>query len=137
MIADENRQMTHLEAVVVHRSALGCLVLVASLALAACSSSSTSANSSGTPAGSTGAATTSGSPGPALRGDPVTLGVITDASGSSGSNSSMTETVNRWVSYTNNHGGVGGRPVKVIVKDSGNNAATALQAAKELVEQDH
>jgi branched-chain amino acid transport system substrate-binding protein len=101
------------------------------LFVAACSSSGNAGD--GSP---TAGATDHASPVPALTGAPVTLGVITDASGSSGSNTSMSETATRWVDYINGHGGIHGRPVKVIVKDSGNNAATALQDAKELVEQD-
>jgi branched-chain amino acid transport system substrate-binding protein len=42
-----------------------------------------------------------------------------------------------WGTYVNAHGGINGHPVKVIVKDDGQNPATALQNAKSLVEQDH
>jgi branched-chain amino acid transport system substrate-binding protein len=42
-----------------------------------------------------------------------------------------------WANEVNASGGLNGHPVKVIVKDDGGNPSTALQAAKELVEQDH
>src|SRR3954469_22741806 len=102
---------------------------VAAILIAGCSSSS-KAGGSDSPTKSS-APTSSAQ---ALSGAPVTLGVITDASGSTGENQSMTETSKRWVQYVNSHGGVNGHPVKVIVKDTKNNAATALQVAKELVE---
>lgn len=42
-----------------------------------------------------------------------------------------------WAAYTNAHGGLLGRQVRVVVKDDGGNAATSLAAVKELVEVDH
>jgi branched-chain amino acid transport system substrate-binding protein len=107
----------------------------ASLALAACSSSGSAGSTA-----ATSAATSSGSPAAssaaALTGDPVVFGVITDASGATGDNPSMQDTATRWVAYTNSHGGINGRPVKVIVMDTQDNAATALQDAQTLVQQD-
>lgn len=42
-----------------------------------------------------------------------------------------------WAKYTNAHGGINGHKVKVISMDDKLDAATALTAAKTLVEQDH
>lgn len=103
---------------------------VAIVGLAACSSSGSKGGGTSSQPGS------AGSSGPTLSGAAIVLGVITDASGSTGDNPSMQDTASRWVSYTNSHGGINGHPVKVIVKDTKNNAAKALQDAKELVEQD-
>jgi branched-chain amino acid transport system substrate-binding protein len=102
---------------------------VATLVISGCSSTG---GANGTSTNSVSASSSAA----ALSGAPVTLGVITDASGSTGENPSMAGTASRWVDYTNSHGGIGGHPVKVIVKDTQNNAATALQVAQELVEQD-
>lgn len=77
------------------------------------------------------------SSGPPLSGEPVVLGVITDETGSTGTKTGMRDTAERWVEYVNNNGGLDGRPVEVIVKDTKNNAATALQAAKDLVENEN
>jgi branched-chain amino acid transport system substrate-binding protein len=103
-------------------------VAAVALTVAACSSSGG--------AGSTAATPPVTSSGVAMSGDPVVFGVITDASGATGDNPSMQDTATRWVAYTNSHGGINGRPVKVIVLDTQDNAATALQDAQELVQQD-
>src|SRR4051794_12642133 len=79
---------------------------VAALLIAGCSSSSDGGSDRTTNSNS--AAPSSSAP--ALSGAPVTLGVITDASGSTGENSSMTETSKRWVDYVNSHGGINGHP---------------------------
>jgi branched-chain amino acid transport system substrate-binding protein len=42
-----------------------------------------------------------------------------------------------WASSVNAAGGINGHPVKMIALDDGGNPATALQDAKQLVEQDH
>jgi branched-chain amino acid transport system substrate-binding protein len=42
-----------------------------------------------------------------------------------------------WATFTNAHGGLNGHPVKVIVKDDGNNPATSLQVVKDLIENQH
>ncbi|HVV30616.1 MAG TPA: ABC transporter substrate-binding protein [Mycobacteriales bacterium] len=42
-----------------------------------------------------------------------------------------------WVQWTNDHGGLNGHPVKLVSHDDQNNPAKSLQYVKEMVEQDH
>ena len=46
-------------------------------------------------------------------------------------------TIQVWAKWVNAHGGINGYPVRVIVKDDGQNPATSLDYAKELVTRDH
>jgi branched-chain amino acid transport system substrate-binding protein len=73
-----------------------------------------------------------------LSGPKVVFGVIASQSGTGVTqNSDISTTAQSWQKYINAHGGIGGHPVSVIVKDDNNNAATALQDAQELIENDH
>lgn len=65
------------------------------------------------------------------------LGVISSDSGSFGANTDTPTTVHDWVNYTNSHGGINGHPIKLYYFDDGDNAATALQDAQSLVQNDH
>jgi branched-chain amino acid transport system substrate-binding protein len=42
-----------------------------------------------------------------------------------------------WARWVNAHGGINGFPVRIVVKDDGENPATSLDQAKELVTQNH
>jgi branched-chain amino acid transport system substrate-binding protein len=78
------------------------------------------------------------STGSTLTGPKVVFGVIASESGPGVTqNSDISTTAKNWQDYVNAHGGIGGSPVSVIVKDDNNNAATALQDAQELVQNDH
>jgi branched-chain amino acid transport system substrate-binding protein len=65
------------------------------------------------------------------------VGVISSDSGSFGANTDTPTTVHDWVNYTNDHGGINGHPIKLYYYDDGDNAATALQDAQNLVQKDH
>jgi branched-chain amino acid transport system substrate-binding protein len=45
--------------------------------------------------------------------------------------------INAWVGWVNNHGGIDGHPVKVIVKDDKGIPTVAVSAAKTLIQDDH
>jgi branched-chain amino acid transport system substrate-binding protein len=105
-----------------------CVVALAGVGLvSACGGSSSSGpSSSGSPSAS------------ALSGPKVVFGVIASESGTGVTqNSDVSTAAKDWQDYTNAHGGIGGDPVSVIVKDDSNNAATALQDAQELIKNDH
>jgi branched-chain amino acid transport system substrate-binding protein len=75
--------------------------------------------------------------GPKLTGDPIVVGTICGCTGPQAASLSLVrDAADAWAQSVNNSGGINGHPVKMIVKDSASNPATALQAAKELVEQD-
>jgi len=106
------------------RKTLATLAAVTLFALAAC--------------GSSGSGGSSGSSGPKLTGDPIVIGTLGGYTGNqSGQNGLVDDTMQVWADYINDNGGVNGHPVKLIVKDDAGDPAKALQAAKELVEQDH
>jgi branched-chain amino acid transport system substrate-binding protein len=94
------------------------------VALAGCSSSSKPSSHPGT----TGQAT----------GSPIVVGSIGTYSGPLASSFGGVEaTLNAWVSYTNAHGGINGHPVKLIIKDDGGSATTAVADLQTLVQEDH
>jgi branched-chain amino acid transport system substrate-binding protein len=70
-------------------------------------------------------------------GSTYAVGVISSDSGTFGANTDTPTTVHDWVNYTNSHGGINGHPVKLYYYDDGNSAATALQDAQNLVQNDH
>lgn len=120
---------------------------VGALAITACSSSSTSgtaaaaAASSGAAAAS-GAASAAASSGAAASGSapagaPLVFGVISSDSGYGGNNPDVPATAADWQAYVNAHGGIAGHPVQVIVEDDADNAAKALQAAQDLIQNKH
>lgn len=120
---------------------------LALLMLAACSSggstaggnSSAAAGSSGAAAGSSSAAAASSSAAAgsssAAGGKEIVIGNIGSYTGpQSGSIGPTKAVLEAWAADTNAAGGIGGRPVRLVIKDDGSNATTSLGAAKELVE---
>jgi branched-chain amino acid transport system substrate-binding protein len=98
-------------------SATGALALVA----AGCSSNSSGASSAGS----------SGS-------SEITIGSIDTLTGPEASGfAGVQQTQQAWADYTNAHGGIDGHKVKLVILDDGGSGPTALQDAKQLVEQDH
>ncbi len=78
------------------------------------------------------------SSGPALKGDPIVIGTIGGYSGNAaGSQGLIDEATQVWADYVNHNGGINGHPVKLIIKDDANDPAKALQAAKELIDEDN
>ena len=72
-----------------------------------------------------------------LKGDPIVIGTICSCSGvQAAALGKSSEGIKAWTKQVNAAGGLNGHPVKLIVKDDGGDPAKALQAAKELVEQD-
>lgn len=87
---------------------------------------------------SSGGASSGGSPASNLTGPKIVIGVIASESGTGvATNSDISTTAKDWQDYVNAHGGINGSPVSVIVKDDSNNAATALQDAQDLIQNDH
>lgn len=78
-----------------------------------------------------------GSSAPKLSGDPIVIGTFGSFTGPNeavlGKGSIGIEA---WVDDVNRNGGLNGHPVKLVVKDDASDPAKALQAVKELVEQD-
>jgi branched-chain amino acid transport system substrate-binding protein len=67
----------------------------------------------------------------------IVIGTICSCSGTASSiMAKATDGISAWVEKTNAAGGLNGHPIKLIIKDDGGEPAKALQAAKELVEQD-
>jgi branched-chain amino acid transport system substrate-binding protein len=100
-------------------------LVAASIGLAACGSNSSH--------------TTAASASPSTGGkQPFVVGMICSCTGPEssavGNNISV---IKAWADSVNASGGINGYPVKVITMDDQQNAATSLQDAKELVEQDH
>lgn len=72
-----------------------------------------------------------------LKGDPIVIGTICSCSGAQASAlGKSSEGIKAWTKKINDAGGLNGHPVKLIVKDDGGDPARALQAAKELVEEE-
>jgi branched-chain amino acid transport system substrate-binding protein len=128
---------------------MGCIALSV-VGLAACGSSSKSSSSSSTTAASTPASTSAATStaattstaastsATAATGAPLVVGAICSCSGAvSASLSGNDRVLAAWASSVNAAGGINGHPVKVINKDDAGTPATALQAAKDLVTNDH
>jgi len=97
------------------------------LAAAGCSSSSPSGG------GGSGPGSANHLPGPSF-----VLGAIGSYSGAQSSSIGLVDDTSKvWAKWINDNGGINGHPVKLIVKDDALDPGKALQAAKELVEQDH
>jgi branched-chain amino acid transport system substrate-binding protein len=73
----------------------------------------------------------------AASGAPIVLGNVSTNTRNGQTDNSLPEALQAWASWTNAHGGVNGRPVKVITKDDNGDVSQAVAAVKELVEQDH
>jgi len=72
-----------------------------------------------------------------LEGDPIVIGTICSCSGAQAAAlGKSAEGIKAWTKQVNDAGGLNGHPVKLIVKDDGGDPAKALQAAKELVEEE-
>ena len=72
-----------------------------------------------------------------LKGDPIVIGTICSCSGvQAAALGKSAEGIKAWTKKVNDGGGLNGHPVKLIVKDDGGDPAKALQAAKELVEEE-
>lgn len=96
---------------------------VAALALAVVALTATACSSSGGSGGSS---------------DTIAIGNIGTYSGGNSTNFvSAQATINAWAQWTNAHGGIAGKQVKLYVLDDGGSASKALTDAKELVQQDH
>ena len=71
-------------------------------------------------------------------GEPIVLGTIGGYTGNQAASAGLVDDASKvWEKSVNARGGINGHPVKLIVKDDAADPAKALQAAKELVEQDH
>jgi branched-chain amino acid transport system substrate-binding protein len=112
--------------------------VVAALALAACGSSSSNKSTSGAASGGGNSQAASATTGSRPAGAAIKLGMICSCSGPQAAVlNSMGKVASAWADSVNSAGGINGHPVDLIVKDDGQNPATSLQDAKELVEQDH
>jgi branched-chain amino acid transport system substrate-binding protein len=82
-----------------------------------------------------GGATSAGAASPT--GTPLVVGVVSTDSGATGTTADTSTTVQDWTKYVNSHGGINGHPVKVDYFNDADSAATALQDATTLIENDH
>jgi branched-chain amino acid transport system substrate-binding protein len=72
------------------------------------------------------------------KGAPIVIGMICSCTGpESSAVGNNIEVIQTWAKWVNAGGGINGHPVKVDALDDQQNAATSLQDAKQLVEQDH
>lgn len=114
-------------------------MVCASMAVAgvtACGSDSENNSDAGSSssAGSTATQVTANVP----KGDPITVGMICSCSGAqSAALSGADEVIRAWADDVNRAGGLNGHPLKVVVKDDAGDPAKSLQAAKDLVENEH
>ena len=71
-------------------------------------------------------------------GSPIVIGTVGGFTGAQASSQGgVPKALQAWADDVNATGGLGGHPVKLIVKDLGDNLAGGQTAVKELVEQDH
>lgn len=104
-------------------TAVAMSLAVSALALTACSDGSAT---SGTPSSSN-----------TLKGEPIVIGTICSCSGAQAAALGKSSAgISAWVKLVNDNGGLNGHPVRLVVKDDAGDPAKALQAAKELVEQE-
>lgn len=69
-----------------------------------------------------------------LKGSPIVLGAMVNVSGVTGaSEATAADVLKAWAAHTNENGGIGGHPVKLEVKDTKGDAATATAAAQALI----
>lgn len=72
-----------------------------------------------------------------LKGDPIVIGTFGSFTGPNEAVLGKASVgVEAWVKDINDNGGLNGHPVKLMIRDDASDPAKALQAAKELVEQD-
>jgi branched-chain amino acid transport system substrate-binding protein len=123
----------------IRRAGVAILVVGIVVLVTACGGTSSSSDSAGS-GSSSGASTSAGgaSSGGAGKGAPIVVGSICSCSGPDAPSDALTgPTMQIWEKWVNAHGGVNGHPVQVDVLDDGADAATSLQDAKRLVQQDH
>jgi len=104
-------------------AAVAAAAIAMSAATAGCSSSggNSAVSASGAPAGRT-----------------VTVGFIGTVSGATASSfGGLPDVLDAWASSVNAAGGLGGEPVRIVVKDTGTGTEPGLADAKELIAQDH
>jgi branched-chain amino acid transport system substrate-binding protein len=70
-------------------------------------------------------------------GSPIVLGNVSSNTRAGKTDVALPETLQAWAKWTNAHGGINGRPVKVVTRDDTGDPAIAVSQVKELVEQDH
>ena len=88
--------------------------------------------------GSNSSSDSGGASGPAVKGDPIVIGTVGGYSGNQAGSQGLVDDASKvWADYVNHNGGINGHPVKLIIKDDANDPAKALQAVKELIDQDH
>jgi branched-chain amino acid transport system substrate-binding protein len=115
------------------RLGAGVLILVASLVLAACGSSSSKTSNGSN--GSTGSTGSNGSTGAA--GAPIRIGMLCSCTGFFQTTlGAMPALVSVWEKAVNDAGGINGHPVQVLLKDVADSPAKAQAAARELATSD-
>lgn len=124
-----------------HRRALVAMAVITAFAGIAAGCGDDGGSSTATTAGSgttaTGAATTAGAAAAKPTGEPIKLGLAVALTGPSASSyKSSPDVAKAWVEWVNTEkGGIGGRPVEVVVEDTAGQAASAQAAGKKLVEE--
>ena len=114
------------------RLLLSSAVAAVVVALSACGSTASTSSSSASSATAASASVT----GPS--GKAIVVGMICSCTGPEASAvGNNMDVIQAWAKSVNASGGINGYPVKVIALDDQQNAATSLQDAKQLVEQDH
>ncbi|WP_261554508.1 ABC transporter substrate-binding protein [Frankia tisae] len=117
------------------RAGAAFLVLGLALLPAACGGGSSSGDDAGGSPGPT-AATVTLPPGTKASGAPVKIGFITAEGGSAVSLPEVREGAQAAVAYANDYlGGIGGRPIQLVVCKSQEDAASARTCANQMVEQ--
>jgi len=106
---------------------LAAVAVTAALVLSACGSSDGGGGKSAAP--------TTDPDAPALTGTPVKLGLAIALTGpKADATKNIVDIAEGWVVRANSTGGIGGRPVELVVKDTKSDASTAQTAVKDLVE---
>jgi branched-chain amino acid transport system substrate-binding protein len=79
------------------------------------------------------------SPSPQPTGTPLVIGWVgTESNGATGAASTQgADAMDTWVQWTNDHGGLGGHPVKAVYEDDKGDPAVGTAAVKKLIENDH
>jgi branched-chain amino acid transport system substrate-binding protein len=104
---------------------LAALLVGTALVAAACGSSSKNNNAS---SGTTVAPAT---------GTPLVIGQVATQVSATVTSTQAVDAMDTWVKWTNDHGGIAGHPVKIIVEDDKGDPAVGLAAVKDLVENKH
>ncbi|MDT2003819.1 ABC transporter substrate-binding protein [Rhodococcus opacus] len=106
--------------------AAAAMLAAGALLLTACSSG-----------GSSGDASSGEAPSGGPEGDAIKIGYALAQTGfASGVVGPTAEVAQAWANWVNAEGGIGGRPVEIVVRDTAATPATALTAVKQLVEQE-